>query len=60
MFDPRKRMTIDEAIMHPMFEPIRDMKDFRFEEGKAFDIDLPSDMPMPNIKAEIAKKILDE
>ena len=41
-FDPRKRMTIDEAIQHRIFDGIRNMADFGFPEGDEFDICLPS------------------
>jgi mitogen-activated protein kinase 1/3 len=30
LFDPRKRMTIDEALKHPLFDEIRDAKDMKF------------------------------
>ena len=31
LFDPRKRMNIDEALKHPLFDEIRDEKDLLFE-----------------------------
>ena len=44
--------------MHPMFEPVRQMEDFQFEEGTAFDIDLPSDMPTQDIKEKMNKELM--
>jgi hypothetical protein len=46
VFDPRKRMTIDEALMHCLFDGIRKEEDFNFKVEENFDMSLPSDMPM--------------
>ena len=58
MFDPRKRMSIDEAIGHRIFDKIRNMEDFDFPEGEGFDICLPSEMPIEKIKAKMNAEIL--
>ena len=31
LFDPRKRMSIDEALKHPLFDEIRNESDYEFE-----------------------------
>jgi len=46
VFDPRKRLSIDEAIMHPLFDGIRNEEDFNFKAEEDFDLSLPSDMPL--------------
>jgi serine/threonine protein kinase len=30
VFDPRKRMTIDDALGHPIFKDVRREEDFQF------------------------------
>lgn len=58
VFDPRKRMTIDQAIAHAIFDGIRNMDDFDFPQGEGFDICLPSEMPIEKIKAKMNAEIL--
>jgi serine/threonine protein kinase len=35
LFDPRKRLTIDEALKHPLFDGIRNEDDYNFSEKNA-------------------------
>ncbi len=50
-------MTIDEAIQHRIFDGIRNMADFDFPEGDEFDICLPSEMPIEQIKQRMDQEI---
>lgn len=58
VFDPRKRINIDQAIQHRIFDSIRNMQDFNFPEGEEFDICLPSELPIEKIKAKMSQEIL--
>ena len=46
-------MNIDEALNHPLFDEIRDEKDYDFKEEDDLDLFLPSDMPMEDIKSKL-------
>jgi hypothetical protein len=50
-------MTIDQAIQHRIFDGIRNMEDFAYPEGEQFDICLPSEMPIEQIKARMDLEI---
>ena len=50
VFDPRKRLTIDEAMRHPLFDGLREEGDLGDKCEDNFDLVLPSDMPMELIK----------
>lgn len=39
-------MTIDEALSHPIFDGIRNPKDYEFSNEINFDLFLPSEMPL--------------
>ena len=51
-------MTIDEALKHPLFDEIRDEKDYDFPEQSNVDISLPSDMTLDQIKEKLRNEIL--
>ena len=57
VFDPRKRMTIDEAIKHPVFDSVRNEEDFQLNTDIDLELSLPSEMSMEEIKVRMSQEI---
>jgi serine/threonine protein kinase len=55
LFDPRKRLTIDEALRHPIFDQLRNEKDYDFHDNENFELFLPSDMTMEEIREKLVQ-----
>lgn len=56
LFDPRKRLTVDEALEHSLFDEIRKEEDLIFEVDD-LELQLPSGMPMDEIKNKMIEEI---
>ena len=57
VFDPRKRMTIDEAIKHPVFDSVRKEEDFQLHTDIDLELSLPSEMSIEEIKVRMSQEI---
>lgn len=51
VINPRKRITVDEALNHPLFTPVRDVKKEAFANGSVvLPFEKEGDMPVARLR----------
>lgn len=58
VFNPKYRITIDEALSHPLFDKVRDKKkEYTAKEPMVLDFEKEGDMLVPRLRELFVKEI---